>query len=203
MRKLILLVPVALGLLGLGYAAYPLLTAWSIREAIRAGDAGYLGAKVEWESVRASMRQSLAAAALDSPAAQAGDARGGRAGPALWRRFRAYFAARAVNRIVDAYVTPAGFSQLFSYRKLYRDHVVGEEEATALPWHVRFARFWTRVKRAEFQTPARFEIEMADRDNPSRHYIGLFELRGLEWKLTALRVRLVSPLAPADEAGRS
>jgi hypothetical protein len=47
------------------------------------------------------------------------------------------------------------------------------------------------VKRAEFKSPTVFEIEMADRNDPTRHFVGLLELRGFEWKLTELRLRVV------------
>ena len=37
-----------------------------------------------------------------------------------------------------------------------------------------------------FHSPTRFEIEVADRHRADRSYTGTLELKGLEWKLTAL-----------------
>ena len=51
------------------------------------------------------------------------------------------------------------------------------------------------MKRAEFHAPREFEIEIADRNDPTRHYIGLLALRGLEWKLVELRLRAAPPVA--------
>jgi hypothetical protein len=113
----------------------------------------------------------------------------------LWQRLKNGLRKSAVNNIVDSYVTPEGLPQLFSYRKTYRD-VSGETAALeAMPWHERVAGFWSRIKRAEFKSPAVFEIEMADRNDPTRHYVGLLELRGFEWKLTELRLRVVAEAA--------
>jgi hypothetical protein len=47
-----------------------LLTAWSIREAIRSGDAAYLERKIEWDSVRGTLRTSLTDTALAAPTAE-------------------------------------------------------------------------------------------------------------------------------------
>jgi hypothetical protein len=201
MRKLVV-ATLALFLLVTGYIASPLLAAWSIREAVRAGNSDYLRAKIEWDSVRATMRQSLAVASLDLQVPTPGVAERHRVAtkPGMWQRLKTYFKARAVNGIVDSYVTPEGLPQLFSYRKVYRERVLGEPDEATLPWMQRFSRFWSRVKRAEFHAPHQFEIEMADRDDPNRRYIGLLELRGMEWKLTSLRVRLAGP-PPADPAG--
>jgi hypothetical protein len=54
------------------------------------------------------------------------------------------------------------------------------------------------LKRAEFKTPTLFEMETADPYDPSRRYIGLLELRGIEWKwkLIELRVRLLDDVEP-------
>jgi hypothetical protein len=125
--------------------------------------------------------------------------------PGLWRRIKARVGQRAVDKLVESYVTPDGLPQLFSYRKVYREHVSGEgDEAKTLAWHERFARFWARVKRAEFLSPTEFRIEMADRYDASRHYIGLLQLRGLEWKLTELQVRILTEDgAPLAGAGAS
>src|SRR5262245_28028290 len=59
MRTLKLLL-VAL-LIGTGYVAWPLYTALQIREAMIAGDTATLERKIEWPSVRASLKESLSA----------------------------------------------------------------------------------------------------------------------------------------------
>jgi hypothetical protein len=199
MRKLTYAV-LFLIVLAASYVAYPFFTAWSIREAMREGDSQYLERKIEWESVRTSLRQSLGQAAF-APTAGNGDgaAQAREQAPGLWQRLKMSVGRRAVDGIVDNYVTPEGLPQLFGVRNAYRE-VSGDAAALrALPWYRRVAEFWSRLKRAEFKTPGAFEVEMEDRNDASRHYIGLLELRGVEWKLTQLHLRMVEQPPPADE----
>lgn len=193
MKKLLIAASAAL-LLAIGYIASPFVTAWSIREAIRTGNSDYLAAKLEWETVRTTLRDSLTEytigptpiAAPGAPAKQ----------PSFWQRIKNGLSRRAVNNIVDAYVTPEGLPQLFNMRQFYRENISNEAATLdTLPWHERARNFWTRIKRAEFHSTSEFEIEMADRNDPTRHYIGLLKLRGLEWKLVELRLKTVREAA--------
>ena len=179
--------------LAIGYVAYPLLTVWSIREAIRTGDSSYIESKLEWPTVRTSLRESMLeyaigptpVAAPGSPAPKVG----------FWQRIKNGLSRRAVDNMVDSYVTPEGLPQLFGARQFYRENISAEQAALdAMPWHERAGRFWSRIKRAEFHSPTMFEIEMADRHDPSRRYIGLLKLRSFQWKLVELRIRS-APLA--------
>ncbi len=167
------------------YAAAPLLTAWSIREAVKAGDSDYLATKVDWERVRATLKPSLASLALTRPEGPASDAAQG----GWWERFKSYSAQGAVDRFVDTYVTPTGLPKLASYGRAYREHIKGQYEDTSLPLPERVARFWGRLKRAEFTGIGRFEMELADRLVPTRRYAAVLELEGFQWKLVELRVR--------------
>ena len=186
-------VALAAGLvLAVGYIAYPLLTVWTIREAARTGNAAYIEAKLEWPTVRATLRESLTEYALGPTTVAAPGATPQKAG--LWQRIKDGLGRRAVDNLVERYVTPEGLPQLFGAREFYRQNVSGEAAALAAqPWHTRAANFWSRIKRAEFHSPTTFEIEMADRNDPTRHYIGLLRLRGLEWRLTELRLRKIPP----------
>ncbi|WP_439541944.1 DUF2939 domain-containing protein [Hyphomicrobium sp.] len=191
MKKL-LLAAVTLATLGILYIAAPFVTVWSVREAIRSGDSAYLDAKLEWPTVRTSLRESLTeyaigptSVALPGQTAQQ---------PGFWQRVKNGLSRRAVDNLVERYVTPEGLPQLFGMRQFYRENLAASTaDPAALPWHERARGFWTRIKRAEFHSPAEFEIEIADRNDPTRHYIGLLKLRGIEWKLTELRLRTVSP----------
>jgi len=183
----------ATALLAVGYVASPFVAVWSIREAIENGNSGYLEAKIEWDTVRTSLRESLTRAALDHPDTAGGEPQ---PKPGLWQRIKNSFSQRAVDSMVDTYVNAEGLPQLFTYRKFYRETISGEAAAqAALPWRERVASFWSRVKRAEFMTPTSLEIEMADRNDPSRLYVGLLKLRGLEWKLSELRLRIIKEAA--------
>ncbi len=52
----------------------------------------------------------------------------------------------------------------------------------------RFASFWKRLRRAVIHSPSKVVLEVEDKYNPGRSYIGTLELRGLDWKLTELTV---------------
>lgn len=196
--KRVLLGLFALGLLATGYIASPFVTAWSIREAVKNGDSAYLEKKIEWDRVRGTMKASLGRMAKlpEYVEASAGAAE---QKPGLWQRFKNYLGRSAVDRFVASYVTPEGLPELFQYRKTYRKHVLGDDPDT-LPWHERVAKFWERVKRAEFKSPTTFEIEMADQQDPDRLVTSLFELQGFEWRLMELHLRSKADEAVADAA---
>lgn len=189
MKKL--LIAAAAGLtLAVAYVAYPILTVWTIREAVRIGDTACIETKIEWPTVRATLRDSLTQYALGPTTVAAAGSPPPSVG--LWQRIKNGLSRRAVDNLVERYVTPEGLPQLFGVRQFYRERITGEQAAfDAMPWYERAASFWSRIKRAEFHSATAFEIEMADRNDPTRHYIGLLRLRGLEWKLSELRLRTV------------
>jgi hypothetical protein len=186
MKKTILAAAAILSLAA-AYIAAPFVTVWHIREAIRSGDAAYLDRKLEWPTVRETLRASLTEYALGpTPVAAPGRPA---PQPGFWQRMKNSLGRRAVDNMVESYVTPEGLPQLFGMRQFYRENISGDAAAqAALPWHERAAGFWSRIKRAEFHSPTKFEIEIADRNDPTRHFVGVLVLRGLEWKLAELRL---------------
>src|SRR5262245_45670935 len=102
-------------ILAAAYIAWPLHTALKIREAMRSGDAATLAAKVEWDSVRASLKASMSAEALavlesepDAPK------------PSLWQRVKASVAPHLASSIIDRYVTPEYLPVFLGYRRIWR-----------------------------------------------------------------------------------
>ncbi|MBN9248295.1 MAG: DUF2939 domain-containing protein [Hyphomicrobium sp.] len=170
------------------YIGSPFATAWSIREAVRNGNADYLSTAIEWPTVRETLKPSIARIALNLPDPENDPA----ASTGLWTRFKAYWGQSAVDGLVDKYVTPEGLPQLFTLRAKYRDLVASEDEAKALPIMDRISRAWARVKRAEFTSATSFEIDMEDKYDPTRLYLGKLELRPAGWKLTELRIKFLT-----------
>jgi len=171
------------------YIASPFATAWRIREAVRNGNADYLSTAVEWPTVRETLKPSIAHIALNLPETASDTS----SSAGLWTRFKAYVGQSAVDGLVERYVTPEGLPQLFTLRSKYRDLIASEaDDAKTLPVMDRIARAWARVKRAEFTGATSFEIDMEDKFDPTRIYLGKLELRPTGWKLTELRIRFLT-----------
>jgi hypothetical protein len=188
-----------LSLLLIAYLASPFVTAWSIREAVRSGDSAYLQTAIDWPGVRETLKSTLSRLALDMPDPEDANA----PKPGVWQRIKAYVGQSAVNRAVDSYITPEGLPKLFTWRKYYRDNISGEmDEAKTLPLGQRIKAAWARVKRAEFTGPTQFEIDMADKHDPNRIYLGKLEFTGLGWKLKELRIKFLTSASNAVEKAK-
>jgi Protein of unknown function (DUF2939) len=177
-----------------GYWAWPLHAALQIREAMISGDSATLARRVEWESVRASLKASMTPEAVarleaDPEAPQ----------PSLWQRIKSTVAPRLAVSVIDRYVTPENLPVLLGYRRIWRGTIqpalgytepptVMADTAFAGTAIDRFASFWKRLRRAVIHSPAKVVLEVEDKYHPGRSYIGTLELRGMEWKLTQLSV---------------
>ena len=168
------------------YVASPFVAAWNLREAVKAGNVAAVQAKVQWDTVRASLKTSLAKhPELFAEATMAGE----NVKPTLWQRVKATFGVTMIDRFIESYVTPEGLPKLFQYRQAWRDTISGDTAQLAqAPRLERMRQFYDRIRRAEFQTFSKVEIEMQDRKKPERRYVSTMELIGFDWKLTALRV---------------
>jgi hypothetical protein len=170
------------------YIASPFATAWSIREAVRNGDSAYLEHHIDWPSVRATLAPTISRIALNIPEPGTEPV----TKPGLWQRIKTYWGQGAVNRAVDSYITPEGLPQLFTARKLYRDYVAGQPDESKLEISERIKRAWARVRRAEFTSMTTFEIDMVDKHDPDRVYLGKLAIDGFGWKLKELRVKILN-----------
>lgn len=193
MRSLFVALGVALLMSGI-YVCSPFVTAWEIREAVRNGNSDYLVSAIEWGSVRETLKPSIAQIALNLPDGE----KDPEASQSTWTRFKAYWGQGIVDGLVEKYVTPQGLPQLFRLGKTYRSYVSnGDDEASTLKLTERISRAWARVKRAEFTSLTSFEIDMEDKHDATRLYLGKLELRPHGWKLTELRVKFLAT-AKAD-----
>jgi hypothetical protein len=170
------------------YIGAPFATAWSIREAVRNGDSAYLERAIDWPGVRETLKPTLARLAFDMPDPETQP----NVKPGLWQRFKAYWGQGTMNRAIDGYITPEGLPRLFAMRKAYRNITGAEDEANKLPVTERMKRFWTRMKRAEFTSLTAFEVDMADKNDPNRIFLGKLELTGTGWILRELRIKYLT-----------
>jgi hypothetical protein len=175
------------------YAASPFLTVWTLREAIKTGDAKMLEHTIAWDSVRSTLRTSMNRVALDLPvnpdlasdtmllAAEQ---------PGMWQRIKRYVGTSTIDKMIETYANPEGLPSLFKYRQTYRSYVTAEPEPekTLANLPERAIKFWSRVKHAEFNSPTEFEVEVEDKSNPVRRYTGLLQLHGFGWRLVELHI---------------
>ncbi|MBU1210659.1 MAG: DUF2939 domain-containing protein [Alphaproteobacteria bacterium] len=179
------------------YLGWPFHTAWSIKEAVEAGDSGYLARHVEWTPVKVTLKESMSRMVLGPQEASLEDKQQ-RQG--LWANFKAYYGRTMVDTLVERYANPTGLPTLFSYGRTVRRDLLGTTDPDdGQPLHVRIANAWQRIDRAAFITPTRFEIEMRDKFEPTRVYAGVLELKDWRWMVTELRVRQHQPDTPTGQ----
>lgn len=192
LRTLALLVPLLLA--ALAYVAWPLASALAIRDAMRYGDVEVLNQRVDWDSVRGSLKASLTPEAIaklaDDPEAPK---------RSLWGSVKAAVAPRFADTVIDRAVTPENLPVLLGYRETYKGSIrpaLGlKEPPTALTGTLlegsridKGLSFWKRVRRAVFTSPRRVLLEVEDQYRAGRRFTGTMELRGFTWKLTALSI---------------
>ena len=167
------------------YVAAPFYAAWTIREAAKTGDVGYLKDKVDWVAIRPGLKDSLTTLAIaPSDLTTASSARQSK--PGLWTRMKHSATQFFIHNFVDRYANAGGFETLVTYgRNISRKR---DEEIGLSIWE-RISRVWARVKRAKFTSLTRFELDLVDKDDAHRLYAGVLELRGLQWTVTELRIR--------------
>ena len=197
---------------GGAYTSAPMVAAWQIREAVRSGDTAKLEDKVDWASVRQSLKSSLGETrkAIGELTDAAGLPR-----PGVWQRLKMAALPFLADPLIDRYVTAEGAPKLYAWRQTWRQRVatiraaagasVGPVTAsvTSTPesWPGRVRAATQRVKRWAFVSPMRFEIELADRIAQGRMWQAVLEMRGFSWKLTEMRVSEEPPPAPTVRAG--
>lgn len=192
LRTLLLLVPLLL--LALAYVAWPLSSALAIRDAMRDGDVDVLNARVDWDSVRGSLKASLTPEAI---AKLAEDPEAPKR--SLWGSVKAAVAPRFADTVIDRAVTPENLPVFLGYRETYKGSIrpaLGlKEPPTVLAGTLlegtqidKGLSFWKRVRRAVFTSPRRVLLEVEDQYRAGRRFTGTLELRGLTWKLTGLSI---------------
>jgi hypothetical protein len=200
--KRIVVGALAVLLLATLFMASPFWSAWRIREAVRTGDSAYLTEKIAWESVRASLKASILRHANLVPEVDAADRI---KPPSLWQRVKLAFGQPMIDSFVERNFTPEGLPRLFAYKQEYARKERGGAVGSEQPETEDVQAFLKRVKRAEFQSATRLELEIADESNPRRHYVSRLELAGFnlwrdfgpDWRLTSVRV-VAAPDLPAE-----
>ena len=108
LRKL-LISGLAIAVLMTGYVSWPVLEAYRLRQAVRAGDVAVLDAKVDWVAVRRSLKQSIAELSSGR-----GSASGSSIEPerSLLSSFKLAMAPTVAERFIDSYVSADGIGKI-------------------------------------------------------------------------------------------
>ena len=169
-------------LIGLAYAASPLWAAYQIRQAALDADSATLDARIEWVEVRRHLKQTMRGEVSERffPPLKAD----GEAG--ALRRIAEALAPRVTSALIDRYVTPEGLPRLVAYREGLRERTGAAQKERSRPVTERGQEVWSRLRRARFTSPTRFEVELASRKDPARGYGATLELRSWRWKLVRL-----------------
>lgn len=197
MRRLIVWSAGLLGtavLLTTAYAAWPIASALQIREAMHAGDTETLNRKVDWDSVRASLKASMTPETIAQLSENPDAPKRG-----MWQSIKAAVAPRFADTVIDRYVTPEQLPVFLGYRETYRGTIrpaLGLKDPPGVLANTPLAgtrldkglSFWKRVRKAMFTSPTRLLLEVEDQVRADRRYTGTLELRNWQWQLTGLSI---------------
>jgi hypothetical protein len=189
MRKLLIL-PLLL-LVPLAYGVWPAWSAWQLRAAVKARDLAAIEGKVDWPSLRANLKRTIAANLRDeSKSTDDGF---------FTKAVKHTLGPFVANRLIDAAVTPRTLAHVLAGRlltsEIKRDVAGGgavedareaEEIAANDPLSPR------RLRWAFFESPTRFRIEVADRTEPAKRVVSVFALQGASWKLVDVYYRTLA-----------
>ena len=189
MRKPLLLLIVPVLLAAFAYAAWPAWSAWQLRAAVKARDMASIEHKVDWPLLRANLKRTVAANLKhDSKAPDAGF---------FTKTFRRTLAPLVTDTLIEAAVRPRTLVHVLAGRLLTneikrevsggeassQDASDAEEMANNDPLSPR------RLRWAFFESPTRFRIEVADRQEPAKRVVSIFALQGASWKLVDVYYR--------------
>lgn len=144
----------ALALVGVSYAAYPFVTLYQLRCAVRGGDASMLTKLVDWYAVREGIKEDICDMVLEEPSNMADSGR--------LPAFGAGFVRGVAGSSVDREFTAEKVAKM-------ADPSAGSSDDATISW-------------AFFRTPAHFEvnISISGQTEPVKAEM---ELAGFRWKV--------------------
>jgi hypothetical protein len=189
-RIMIVVTTLALALAGT-FAASPLLAVSDIRRAVQTGDTATLERRVDWASVRESLKRSAGTRQVFADWSEAA----GIEKPGLWQRVRNAAAPWVADPLIERYVTAEGAPRLWAWRQTWKERIrprLGLAEPSSALHGTWLAgtvldRAWTvgqRVERVSLDRPTRVTLEIRDRLVENRRWRVALELRSLTWMLT-------------------
>jgi DUF2939 family protein len=188
MRKPLILLMLPVLLAALAYGAWPLWSAWQLRAAVKGRDVVAIERKVDWTTLRANLKRTIAANLRD-------DSKTPGAGY-FAKAFKRTLGPLVTDTLIDAAVRPRTLAYVLAGRlaadEIRREAAGGadapsqdpsEAEEISDPLPPR------RLRWAFFETPTRFRFEFADRRDPAKRVVSIFALQGASWKLVDVYYR--------------
>lgn len=174
MNKWIALLLAALLAVAAYAAAGPWRTVHAIRDAIEANDSAAISEQVDFPALRASLKRQLADRLVRAAGAEVQSNALGAFGIAL--------ATGASSMAVDATVNPLGLAALVQGRAVWRQ--IGNDFAPPDPGVPAQRPF--HDARYRYESPSRFSVTV--RDEAGRPLAFILTRRGLDWRLTDVRL---------------
>ncbi len=187
MRKLFILVPL---LLGLAYLAWPASAAWQLRSAIKARNHAAIESKVDWATLRANLKQTIAANLTDEDR--------NRDSGFFTKVLKRSIGPAVADKVIDIAVTPRTLASVLAGRSLLdgfgltgtrsgeTPQTAVERDAEADPLAPR------RLRWAFLESPTRFRIETADPKLPGKRVVSILALQGITWRLVDVYYRTLA-----------
>lgn len=187
MRKLVILVPL---LIGLAYLAWPATAAWQLRSAIKARDHAAIEAKVDWTTLRANLKQTITGNLTDETK--------NRDTGAITKVLKRSLGPIVADKLIDLAVTPRTLASVLAGRNLLDGFGLAgarsgetpesalESDAEADPLAPR------RLRWAFLESPTRFRIETADPKLPGKRVVSILALQGTTWRLVDVYYRTLA-----------
>ncbi len=152
------------------YIAWPYISMWQLYSALRSQDADALTMRIDFPSLRTSLKVQVNAFVM----AETVDKQQMADNP--WAGLAVAVLPKIVDSMIDAYVTPAGVTQLFETNTLNGTSPTGKPQTSAPA-----SGQLKDVKFAFFSNPSRFLLKTKDVDF-------VFRLRDWTWKLAEVKL---------------
>lgn len=175
---------IAAGALLIAFVAWPYVTAYRLKAAVKSGDTAALADLIEFPTLRQGLKEQLNAAMLARLAAEPGGDGGLLAGLGL------ALAGTFIDKAVDAYVTPAGVARLVAGDPLELqagDRSAAGEAAADGPGAEPAREPFAGAKMA-YESFDRFVVTVPGEAGKANRFV--LRRRGLGWKLTDILVPL-------------
>ena len=163
------------------YLAWPLYSAWQLRQAIRARDVATLETRVDWPLLRANMKPRITQAVRENADQSTG----------LGGILKRAIGDRVAEKGVDLLVTPQNLSRVLAGREFYARRIqrspnqaapapTDADDALEDPEDPMPPR---RLRWAFFESPTRFRIESVHPRMPNARIVAILGQQGFGWKL--------------------